>query len=527
MSSPPMHVPRAGSSARSSAARAVMRKWLAAVTGTLEARLGAAIGVAAIAAALVGAVMPRGPITTADAFVSMAIGVLVGFSSGFAMRSRWAMLVAPLTFMAVFEGVRIGESGPTVDGIHLGSVYGIAAFVTGRGLQGVLTLLPMVVGVSYGVAAFRRRERADKRHALGVGLVMRRIVLGLVSVALLALAVMIAKPASTSPILGADGKVLAGSVAELTRVKIGGHEQAVMIRGRSVKAPVLLFLAGGPGGSEIGSMRNLGAPLERHFVVATWDQRGTGKSADQFAPASTLTLAQSVSDTIAVTNYLRRRFDEQKIYLVGNSWGTIIGLLAARQHPELYWAYVGTGQMVNPAATDRMFYADTLAWAQRTGDSGLVDKLRRIGPPPYKDFWNYEPALSHEHDWNPYPGLDRFEEKGEMPGNILVKEYSLMEKLRTMPAFMDTFAVLYPQLKRIDFRRTLVRLPVPVYLVQGAHEARGRAVLADDWFARLQAPHKQRFIFARSGHKPSFEEPAHFDAVMTNTVLADTAAANR
>ncbi len=530
MSSPPAHVPDAGSPVSPSSVREVMRKWLATATGRREARLATAIGVAAIAAALVGIVMPRGPVTTADALFSMAIGVLVGLTSGLAMRSRWAMLVAPLTFIAVFELVRIGASGPTVDGIHLGSIYGIAAFLTGRGLQGVLTLVPMLVGVSYGAAAARRRAAGDAGlppHSRRIGLFLRRGVLGLVTVALIALAVMIARPATTDPILGADGKVLPGSIAELTRVNIGGHDQAIMIRGHSVKAPVLLFLAGGPGGSEIGTMRNLGTGLERDFVVATWDQRGAGKSANQLEPTSTLTVAQSVSDTIAVTNYLRRRFAEQKIYLVGNSWGTIIGVLAAQQHPEIYRAYVGTGQMVDPAVTDRMFYADTIAWAKRTGDSGLVDTLRRNGPPPYKDLWKYEPALSHEHDWNPYPGLDRLEEKGEMPGNIFVKEYSLMEKLRTMPGFLDTFAVLYPQLSNVDFRREASTLKIPVYLVQGAHEARGRAVLADQWFAGLAAPHKQRFVFSRSGHKPSFEEPSHFRAAMTQTVLADAAAASR
>jgi proline iminopeptidase len=181
-------------------------------------------------------------------------------------------------------------------------------------------------------------------------------------------------------------------------------------------------------------------------VVATWDQRGTGKSANELAPTSTLTVEQMVNDAIDVTNYLRDRFAEQKIYLVGNSWGTILGVLAAQRRPELYHAFIGSGQMVSPVDTDRMFYDDTLAWAERTGDTALVETLRTDGPPPYDDLWKYETALSHEHDWNPYPGTDNFQEKGEMPGNIFVEEYSLMEKLHTLPAFMDTFSVLYPQL---------------------------------------------------------------------------------
>jgi len=109
-----------------------------------------------------------------------------------------------------------------------------------------------------------------------------------------------------------------------------------------------------------------------------------------------------------------------------------------------------------------------------------------------------------------------------MPGNLFVEEYSLMDKVHTLGGFMDTFSVLYPQLKNVDFRRDANTLDVPVYIFQGAHEARGRAVLADDGFAKLKAPHKQRTVASRSGHKALFEEPARFHDFMTHTVLAET-----
>ena len=422
--------------------------------------------------------------------------------------------------------MRAGLAGRVrTDGIRLSSTYGIVAFVTGRGLFGVLALVPLLLGASFGAAAARHwRPRASENppRRRRVGPYARRGVAGLVSAAVVILAVLIAQPASTDPIRGPDGRVLEGSVSQLTTVPIGGHEQTIMVRGHSTRSPVMLFLAGGPGGSEIGSMRNLGSGLEKDFVVATWDQRGAGKSMGALGPTSTLTVEQVVSDTIEVTDYLRRRFDEQKVYLVGNSWGTIIGVLAAKQRPELFHAFVGTGQMVSPVETDRMFYADTLAWATRTGDTGLVEELRANGPPPYDELWKYEPALAHEHDWNDYPMIDGFQENGEMPGNIFVEEYTLMEKLRTMGGFLDTFSVLYPQLDDLDFRRDVTSLEVPVYLVQGRHEARGRAGLAKEWFAALDAPRKRLITFERSGHKPSFEEPERFHTVMTKMVLAST-----
>jgi pimeloyl-ACP methyl ester carboxylesterase len=283
---------------------------------------------------------------------------------------------------------------------------------------------------------------------------------------------------------------------------------------------VLLYVAGGPGGTDIGAMRLFGADLEEDFVVATWDQRGAGKSYTALAPTSTLTLEQTVRDTIEVTDYLRHRFDEQKIYLVGNSWGTIPGVLAVQQRPELFHAYVGTGQMVDIKATDQMFYADTVAYARQTGDTALAEQLAKIGPPPYANVLDYVPAVfAGESKWNNYPGHST---ATEMPSNLFVREYSLVDQVHSLGAFFDTFAVLYPQLQNIDFRVDVPSLSVPVYLVQGRYEARGRSVLADEWFSGLQAPTKQFILFDNSDHRALFAEPAHFSAVMSGTVLAQT-----
>jgi proline iminopeptidase len=146
-----------------------------------------------------------------------------------------------------------------------------------------------------------------------------------------------------------------------------------MIRGRSTSLPVLLHLAGGPGGTDIGAMR-LDTGLEQHFVVATWDQRGTGKSYPAFDPAATLTLEQVVADTIEVTEYLAARFGVERIYIAGQSWGTIPATLAVQRRPELYHAFIGTGQMVDIRETDRLFYEDTL------GVGALARRHRARGP---------------------------------------------------------------------------------------------------------------------------------------------------
>jgi pimeloyl-ACP methyl ester carboxylesterase len=460
-------------------------------------------GVAGMTAALV---TPRGPITAADALVWMAGALAVGVVSGLVIGSRWSAIVTPVVFVTVFELVRLGlgTRGPTVEGIHLGSTYGIIAFVVGRGITLLLAVPPMMLGAVLGVELATRLGWSARPGLGPIGW----LVAGVVAVALTGLAVVVSRPASTAPILGSGGQ--RPGIAEMATLAIGGHDQVLMIRGRDTADPVVLHLAGGPGGTDIGAMR-ADAGLETHFVVATWDQRGTGKSYQALDPVDTLTLERAIEDTIEVTGYLRERFGQERIYLTGNSWGTLLGVHAVQRRPELYHAWIGTGQMVSPRATDVMFWEDTIAWAERVGDVTLAAKLRANGPPPYPDIRLYEAALSHEHDWNPYPAFDA---DRELPTTLFVPEYDLMDRVNGLRAFLDTFSVLYPQLQDIDLRQDAPGLEVPVYIVAGAHEARGRAVLAAEWFEMLEAPSKEWVVFERSGHRPSFEQPADFVDLM-------------
>ena len=438
----------------------------------------------------------------------MAACSAVGAVSGLLAGSRWSLLVTPTVFLVAFEVARLGSSGPTVDAVHLGSTYGLIALVVGRGVTWLLAVPALMLGAAIGVEIAARLGHVPCPRLGRFGWSLTAIVGR-------------GDPRSRGrhrcvrlrrrAIAGADGQPAAGSIAELTSVPIGGHQQALMIRGRSTDAPVLLHLAGGPGGTDLGAMR-ADTGLEQGFVVVTWEQRGVGKSYAALDPVETLTLDRMVADTIELSEYLAARFDEERIYLTGNSWGATLGVLAVQRRPDLYHAFVGTGQMVSQRATDIMFWEDTLAWAESTGQADLAATLRENGPPPYADILRYEVALSHEHDWNPYPEWDG---DRELPATLFVPENDLMDQVNGLRSFLDTFSVLYPQLQDIDFRRDVPSLDVPVYLVAGAHEARGRAVLAEEWFAMLDAPTKEWIVFEHSGHRPSFEEPAAFADVMT------------
>ncbi len=479
-----------------------------------------AASMAALWGLVAGVWTPRGPLTTVEVLAAMTIGVGVGVAAGFVARSRWAMLVTPVAFAVVFELTRIGTDGPTVDA-PAASTYGILAMVVGRGFHGLVSLTPMVLGAALGAGFARRRGAEHEPSTPSAGQFARGTVAAITGFALIVLAALVARSATTEPIVDAGGEPAAGSIAELTTVMAGGKELGLMIRGASVDNPVVLFLAGGPGGSERGAMRNHLEALEDTFTVATWDQRGTGTSYPALDPTDTLTLEGQVADTIEVTDYLRDRFDTDTIYLLGQSWGSTLGVLAVQAAPDRYAAFIGTGQMVSQLETDRIFYDDTLAWAEQN-DPALADKLRDIGPPPYEAMLDYETALSYEHQVYPYDHSPNSEGEGGFSENFLVPEYALVDQVHLLGAFMDTFAALYPQLQDIDFRETATEFDVPMFFVQGAHEADGRAVLFDEWYDMVDAPIKDLTVLDTSGHRPLFEQPDEFVAYMDDTVLDST-----
>lgn len=464
-----------------------------------------------------GWLTPRGPLTNGQALWSVAISVTIGVFSGWLSRSRWAMLVAPLAFVAALELARWRVRGPSVDAVHM-STFGFLALVSGRGVHGLLSVLPMMVGAAYGAGAARRAMPANGRRALRH---LRRAGVAILASAAMLAAVAAAVPAETAAILGPNGKPLAGSVAELTSVDVNGHRLAMMIRGNDASAPVLLFVPGAPGGSEIGSVRRHLVALERRFVVVTLDRRGGGKSYPALDPTTSMTLDGAVADTIAVTEYLRRRFHQEKIYLLGHSGGSLVGVLAASRHPELFRAYIGTGQAVNLPESDRILYADILAWAHATGRPTVARQLTALGPPPYTDFYSYESIMLYESKVYDYDHSRNDEGAGGFAENLNVEEYTTLEKVHTLNAIMDTWSALYPTMQDVDLRTDVRQLSIPVYFVQGTHEMRGLSILFTQWYEVLQAPDKHLTVLETSGHRAMFEQPDRFVDVMTR-VLADT-----
>jgi proline iminopeptidase len=491
-------------------------------------RIAAASGAAVTSGLFAGLIMPRGPVTSIQALILMALGLLTGIAAGFVMRSRWAMIVAPVAHIIAYELMRLGESGPTVDGIHFGTTFGIMAFIFGRGVYGILALAPMLLGVAWGTGIAsvivedtldRMHHRQRRRHRIGKGF-------GAAStIALVALAIWIAMPPSVPAVVDASGNEIPGSIAELSSVNLGGNEQWIEIRAASQENPVLLYISGGPGQSDLALSRAMLQPLEDDFVIVLWDQRGNGLSYASFDPAK-LTLDRVIADTIELTDYLRERFDEEKIYVLGESWGSTLAVLTAQERPDLFHAIIGSGQMVSQRETDRMIYNDLLLWADEN-NQGLARQLRDFGAPPYDDLWAYGVVMENyphlEGDYDPpQASIDRLEAADVGFWGMMGSEYAPIDKTNIFRGLMETFNVLYPQLQGIDFRTDVRSLDVPIYIFDGEHELRGRRDLVYEWFDILQAPDKQIFTFADGGHAVALEHADDLDRILDDVILPAT-----
>lgn len=334
--------------------------------------------------------------------------------------------------------------------------------------------------------------------------------------------------AHTPAIRGADGKPLPGSIASLEQVKLGGVDQWLIVRGHDVNKPVLLFLSGGPGGSEAARVLRFNSELEKHFVIVIWEQRGCGKSYPSLNPKSALTINQYVADIIELTDMLRARFDEQKIYLAGHSWGTIIGVRAAQARPDLFHAYIGAAQMVNVRETDQMIYDMMLEHARQTGDASFAQTLETQGPPPYFGSSPIRPyATLFGREYAVYEAPNIKSEAYRREGDILMlmlkqPEYGWLDRVYYLLGLMNTFNAVYPQLQEMDLRLDAARLDLPVYLVLGRHDMNNPAPIPEAYFGLLEAPHKQLVFFEASGHGMIWEEADRFHELLVNTVLPET-----
>jgi pimeloyl-ACP methyl ester carboxylesterase len=310
-----------------------------------------------------------------------------------------------------------------------------------------------------------------------------------------------------------DRVVTPRGVQETFEVTLGGARQIVSVRGADRDNPIILFVHGGPGAVEMPMAWTFERPWEDFFTVVQWDQRGAGKSYPLNDPktlAPTLKPDRYRDDTIELIEVLRRKYGKRKIILMGHSWGSIVGLSVAAKRPDLLYAYVGVGQMIDVRANEQIGYDWTLAQARKAGNTEAIRELEAIAPYPGNDALDIA-KMDTERKWSiRYGALAAGRDNADFYFNSssLSPDYSPADIQAWSDGSKFTMDTMFGELASISFE-PIRKLDVPVILLLGRHDYTVAAPIAASWMTRLQAPQKKLVWFENSAHLPMIEEPGH------------------
>ena len=313
-------------------------------------------------------------------------------------------------------------------------------------------------------------------------------------------------------------------INSLEKINLGGIDQWVLIRGWEKSNPVLLFLHGGPGAPLFTYAREIGvtAKLEQNFVMVYWEQRGTGKSFSHSIPLESMTIEQLISDTFELSKILIDRFKVPRIYIVGRSWGSLIGLLTAKRHPELFYAYIGIGQMVYPLENDSISYQYTLKIAERFRNEEALKDLKKIGDPPY----GYEELIIQRKWLTGFYEVMMAEKFNKKRINYRKKllstpEYSLIDIFKMgMDPLFSIKCLWNNEFYKVNLSNEVPQIGIPVFFLAGRYDYFTPSEIIENYYQKLHASKGKYFIwFEHSGHYPELEEPEKFHDVMVNKIL--------
>jgi len=328
-------------------------------------------------------------------------------------------------------------------------------------------------------------------------------------------------PGRPAPLVDARGEALPNALSEKVHVDINGVPQGMILKSKDVTHPVLLYVHGGMPDYFLTQDHPTG--WEDDFTVAWWEQRGSGMSYRKDIPPETMTMEQLIADVLAVTRYLCGRFHQDKIYLVGHSGGTFIGIQAAARAPELFHAYVGVAQMTYQLESERRAHAYMLERYRAAGDARMVRKLEAApvtlegGTPPgyvaIRDTAMHDLGVGTMHEM-------RSLLTGLLIPSLRFPEYTLGEKIDLWAAKSKAgVSVVWGEMLSTDLRARLRRVDVPVYFLHGTFDQTVSYDLAREYLDALDAPVKGFYSFDASAHSPMFEEPDKVRRVLREDVL--------
>ena len=308
------------------------------------------------------------------------------------------------------------------------------------------------------------------------------------------------------------------------KIPLGGLKQKIHIKSTDESHPVLLFLHGGPGVTNRHSVMTTNDDLLDAFTIVAWDQRGTAGS-HWGCKRETLTIHQVVEDANELVLWLCERFHKDKIFLIGGSWGSLLGTCLCKAHPEHIAGFIGFGQVVDGHMNELLSWQFCLEEAEKAGDEKSLATLRRIGPPEMGVYKNgYDGMMQERNIMMKYGGYSRNEGKRSY-WDAMVKpilksgEYSLPDIIGYIIGYKFVLKAMWPEVGAINFKKTHTHFEVPIYILDGRLDKNTPSDLVEEWFNLIEAPVKELHWFEQSGHNPLFDEPEKFKALLREKFL--------
>jgi pimeloyl-ACP methyl ester carboxylesterase len=317
-------------------------------------------------------------------------------------------------------------------------------------------------------------------------------------------------------------------ISSLEEVTLGGVKQWIFIRGKNRDNPVMVFLHGGPGVPFLGmpSSRVSDAELIEHFTIVHWDQRGAGKSYRRDIPVDSMTFDRMVEDCNELIDHVLDRFDQEKVFVIGHSGGTIIGLRLAHRYSEQIHAYVGVGQIVDDLNQQKISFDFIVDEAEKTGNLKIQDSIEAIGPPPFDSLAKFTKKDGLVSKFGGiYHGKDKIRMWALGLSFITSPEYSLSEGIntRTMKGFNFTMNAMFEEYKSINFTEEIHSIRTPVYFFEGKYDMSIPLGPVEKFYDGLDAENGKHFIiFENSGHFPMVEEKDRYQELLTSLVLNES-----
>jgi proline iminopeptidase len=294
-------------------------------------------------------------------------------------------------------------------------------------------------------------------------------------------------------------------------VRIGGIDQVVSIRSQDLRNPVIIYFHGGPGFVEMPLDWWWNRGWDEYFTVVHWDQRNAGKTYVASGPndPAQLTPARFQADAEELVQWALKRFGKKKLFVLGHSWGSMVGLRLAAAHPEWLHAYIGLGQVTDALESERRGWAWTMAAARADGNRAAIAELQSIAPYATSPERVPVPAILIQRKWlNHYGGAAWRRRGGEFEAAAikLSPEYTEEDVRNAFKGQPAVTQALLPSVVAADLTH-IRQLKAPLILMLGRHDVNVSSDVAAEWFATVKAPGKQLIWFERSAHHITSEEP--------------------